>query len=244
MSTFDPAKVFAESTFGDVVRSRRSVRRFTDTPISDEVLHACLDIAMLAPNSSNLQPWQFFVIDSPSMREAVVKCCMSQNAAKTANRLIVCVGRGDTWQQNAKDNITYYPSKPVPKAVQTYYGKLMPFAFTRGALNVLSPVKWAAIQVQRQVKGAAVAPHYTEADVKNWALISTALAAENLMLALRAYGFDSCPMGCFDEEQLSKVLGLNEHQYICMVIGAGERAEDGIYSEQYRFERERFVVTV
>jgi hypothetical protein len=29
-----------------------------------------------------------------------------------------------------------------------------------------------------------------------------------------------------------------------MVIAAGERDERGIYSEQYRFERERFIVKV
>ena len=64
------------------------------------------------------------------------------------------------------------------------------------------------------------------------------------MLAFRAYGFDSCPMGGFDEIKMKQLLGLNEHQYICMVIAAGERDERGIYSEQYRFARERFIVEV
>ena len=53
---------------------------------------------------------------------------MSQNAAKTANKLIVCVARSDTWRQNAQDNIKFYPVQPVPKAVKDYYGKLIPIA--------------------------------------------------------------------------------------------------------------------
>ena len=62
--------------FTQVVESRRSVRRFTDTPIPDEVMADCLRLAMLAPNSSNLQPWEFYVIDSPDKRKRAVKNCM------------------------------------------------------------------------------------------------------------------------------------------------------------------------
>ncbi|MFW2176869.1 MULTISPECIES: nitroreductase family protein [unclassified Moraxella] len=244
MPTLSPIANPKQVSFHDVVTSRRAVRRFTDTPIPDNVLNACLDMAMLAPSSSNLQPWQFFVIDSKEKRQKANQYCMNQNACRTANRLIVVVARTDTWQQNAKDNINHYPVKPVPKAVKDYYGKLIPVTMTRGAMNVFAPAKWALTQAVRQVKGAMVEPIYNAEDLKNWALVSTSLACQNLMLAFRAYGFDSCPMGGFDEPQMKKLLGLNEHQHICMVIGAGERDERGIYSEQYRFERERFIKTV
>ena len=40
--------------FRKIVESRRSVRRFTDDPVPDAVVEDCLDLAMLAPNSSNL----------------------------------------------------------------------------------------------------------------------------------------------------------------------------------------------
>ena len=68
MSTLTPLADPKQASFYEVVSTRRSVRRFTKTPISDEVLNACLDMAMLAPSSSNLQPWQFFelwLIKSP-----------------------------------------------------------------------------------------------------------------------------------------------------------------------------------
>jgi hypothetical protein len=47
------------ANFKKVVESRRSVRKFTDKKIPAEVLDDCLDLALLAPNSSNLQPWTF-----------------------------------------------------------------------------------------------------------------------------------------------------------------------------------------
>ncbi|ELA08146.1 nitroreductase [Moraxella macacae 0408225] len=240
MKITDPTQV----NFYDVITSRRSVRRFTDTPIPNEVIDACLDMAMLAPNSSNLQPWAFYVIETPHVHQKVVKYCMNQNAARTAKCLIVCVARGDTWRQNSQDNIKYYPVKPVPKAVKNYYGKLMPFGFSLGKFNAFVPAKWALTQAVRQVRGAFIDPMYSQADVKNWALISTSLACQNLMLAFRSFGFDTCPMGGFDEGKLKKLLKLNEHQYVCMVLAVGERDSSGIYSEQYRFDKKRFVIKV
>ena len=53
MSTLTPLADPKQASFYDVVSTRRSVRRFTKTPISDEVLNACLDMAMLATSSSN-----------------------------------------------------------------------------------------------------------------------------------------------------------------------------------------------
>lgn len=70
------------------------------------------------------------------------------------------------------------------------------------------------------------------------------MACENLVLALRAYGFDSCMMEGFDEPMVNKILNLNDQQYPVMVIAAGERAADGVFFPQYRFDRELFVQKV
>ena len=45
--------------FKKVVTSRRSVRKFTDKAIPAEVLDDCLDLALLAPNSSNYSRGHF-----------------------------------------------------------------------------------------------------------------------------------------------------------------------------------------
>ena len=137
--------------FTQVVESRRSVRRFTDTPIPDEVMADCLRLAMLAPNSSNLQPWEFYVIDSPDKRKRAVKNCMNQNAAKTSARLIAVVARTDIWHDHAKQILDEYPDKPVPKKVKDYYTKVVALDFLRGPANVISAAKWSATKVFRQV---------------------------------------------------------------------------------------------
>lgn len=227
--------------FREIIESRRSVRRFTDTPIPDDVLAECLRLAMLAPNSSNLQPWEFYVIDSADSRKRAVKNCMNQNAAKTSARLIAVVARTDIWRDHAQQVLREYPDKPVPKKVKDYYTKVVAVDFLRGPVNAVSAVKWGATQVFRQVKGPIKSPYYTSEDVKNWATNNTALAAENLMLALRAHGFDSCPMGGFDEPAMKKLLRLSNDHHVVMMIGAGERSDKGIYNSQFRFDQDQFV---
>ncbi len=229
--------------FKQVVEQRRSVRIFKDTPIPDEVMNDCLHLAMLAPNSSNLQPWEFYVIESEDKRKQASKICMNQNAAKTANKLVAIVGRTDTWADNAKQILKDYP-KPIPKAVKDYYGKLIPFAFARGKANILSLPKRGLIKAHRKFKGPIKTPVYNYSQVKSWAVNNAYLSAENFMLAMRAYGFDTCAMGGFDEPAMKKLLGLSEHQHIALMVACGERDDKGIYGEQYRFADEQRIFRV
>mgnify|MGYP000296720865 CR=1 FL=1 len=53
------------SYLDECLRSRRSVRKFTDTPVSREEIRNLLEMAILAPSASNLQPWRFVVVDEP-----------------------------------------------------------------------------------------------------------------------------------------------------------------------------------
>lgn len=230
--------------FTEIVESRRSVRRFTDTSIPDDVMRECFRLAMLAPNSSNLQPWEFYVIETPNKRKQANKICMNQNAARTADKLIAIIARTDTWRDHAKKNITEFPDGSAPKKVRDYYKKIVPLDFIRGPAGVVSVAKWGATKAIRQFKGPVKTPCYTYFDIKNWAMYNTALAAENLILAIRAHGFDTCAMGGFDEPALKELLNLNDNQHVVMMIAAGERAEKGIYHSQFRFEYDRFVKEV
>ncbi len=45
------------------ILTRRSIRNFTDDPISAEQLHRIIEAAMHAPSANNRQPWHFVVID-------------------------------------------------------------------------------------------------------------------------------------------------------------------------------------
>lgn len=231
--------------FAQVVESRRSVRRFTEEAIPDEVVERCLDLALLAPTSSNLQCWEFYRVVDPAKKQAVVEACLSQPAAATAAELIVAVARVDTWQRNTQDIDAMLSSSPWawPKTTHTYYRVITRIAYSNGPFGVLGPLKKALISGIGLVRPIPRGPT-NRAEVETWAVKTTALACENLMLAFRAAGYDTCAMEGMDEVRIRKTLGLGRDAIVTMVIGAGRRRPGGIYGPRIRLPRERFIKTV
>lgn len=228
--------------FRKVVMSRRSVRRFDDTPIPDAVLQDCLDMALLAPNSSNLQPWEFHLVKTPALKKELAKACLNQNAARTAQELVVIVARLETWKEHCDMMLDNWPEETVPKVVQSYYGRLAKVYYNQGPLNILGIGKRALAAVTGLKRPVPRGP-FTQADMKVWAAKTVALAAENFMLAMRAHGFDTCPMEGFDAHRVNRMLRLPSDAFVVMVVGCGKRAPDGVYHPRIRFARERFIKT-
>lgn len=55
----------------NAILERRSVRKYTDEPISDADLDAILTAALSAPSGLNLQPWYFVAVKSDEEREVL-----------------------------------------------------------------------------------------------------------------------------------------------------------------------------
>ena len=241
----EPAVGVNADEFEKVVRSRRSVRVFTDEKIPEEVMRHCLDLALLAPNSSNLQPWEFYWVRDEKKKAELARLCLSQPAATTAQELVVCVARLDTWKRNRKLMIEKLEASEdaLPESVLTYYKKVIPLAYGQGPFYLLGPIKKLIGSLVAFTRPLPRGPA-SKADMRVWAHKSTALACENLMLALRASGFDSCPIEGLDPRRIQILLGLPRAAEICMVISAGKRAPNGIYGRQIRSDRSLFVFEI
>ncbi len=57
--------------FAEELSRRRTVRHFSDRPIPDGVLEACLRAAATAPSGANLQPWHFVVVRDPALKHQI-----------------------------------------------------------------------------------------------------------------------------------------------------------------------------
>jgi coenzyme F420-0:L-glutamate ligase/coenzyme F420-1:gamma-L-glutamate ligase len=53
----------------DLVRTRRSIRRYTPQPVDRALIDAALEAARHAPSAHNRQPWRFAVVASPEAKE-------------------------------------------------------------------------------------------------------------------------------------------------------------------------------
>ena len=53
----------------DTIQARKSVRSYTDEPITPEQVETLLRAAMAAPSGKNVQPWRFVVVTQPETKQ-------------------------------------------------------------------------------------------------------------------------------------------------------------------------------
>jgi nitroreductase len=231
--------------FFEVVKERRSVRIFDEKEAFDgAVVRKCLEAAILSPNSSNLQLYQFVrVPESSLLKKELAKLCMGQKAATTARELVVVVTRRDLWKSRAKANYDYiassYEGKPDKKLKQAlgYYGKLIPKLY--GKFPGWSLIK-KLISFSVGLKRPMVR-EVGETEVRISVHKSAALAAMTFMLAMKAEGYDTCPMEGFDSIRVKSLLNLPPASEISMIIGCGKGLPEGIYGERFRVSSEELI---
>jgi nitroreductase len=81
----------------DAVRSRKSVRAFSDRPVEDEKLKLILEAARLAPSASNRQEWRFVVVRDPEIRKKITSAASSTVAfvGKAPVLIVACAESDD-----------------------------------------------------------------------------------------------------------------------------------------------------
>ena len=77
--------------FHQIAEERRTIRAFLPDPVPQEVLDRCLDSALSAASSSNLQHWEYVIIRAPEIRKKAETVCFNQSGPATAPLLIAIV---------------------------------------------------------------------------------------------------------------------------------------------------------
>jgi nitroreductase len=80
--------VAGESKVIDTILNRRSVREFTDRPVSREEINTILNAGHWAPSGLNNQPWRFVVIRNPETIRKLSECTHYSNIVVGAPLLI------------------------------------------------------------------------------------------------------------------------------------------------------------
>ena len=232
--------------FFELVDKRRSVRKFSNETIPKEVIIKALNAAVLAANSSNLQPWEFYWVKNKANKNELIKACFSQNAAKTAQELIVAVSRIDTWKRNRDLILDNYKKKgKLIPLVEKYYNQLIPISYLHdnfGIFGIIKKIISFIVSFIGFYKPVPRGPIFRQ-DVFEIVTKTTALACQNLMMALVAQGYDSCPMEGFDQNRVKRILKLNRNAHIVMVIGVGKGDPKGIYGDRFRID-DKLVIKV
>lgn len=80
------------------ILDRRSIRRFKNQKIDDQIIRQILTAAMYAPSAVNCQPWHFVVIDKREILNQIMEIHPHAGMLQTASHgIVVC---GDTMLQH------------------------------------------------------------------------------------------------------------------------------------------------
>jgi nitroreductase len=226
----------------EIIHYRRSVRNYKPTPIDANKVKHCLELAVLAPNSSNMQLWAFYHVVNPALLKELSVACLSQTSATTANQMVVFVTRQDLFRKRAKEMVTLETNnvrKNSPEQKQTkrvkrwemYYGKIIPFLYARffGLLGIFRFLFVNVVGLFRPITYSV-----TENDVRVVVHKTCALAAQTFMLAMANEGYDSCPMEGFDGRKVKRLLNLPWGSEVNMVVSCGIRDEGGVWGDRMR----------
>jgi nitroreductase len=82
----------------ELVEKRKSIRKFSNRGVSDEIINELIKTAMLAPSGCNLQPWKFAAIRSSEFKQKMrVDKIFYQDFVFNAPVLLICCATPKTY---------------------------------------------------------------------------------------------------------------------------------------------------
>lgn len=124
----------------NLIKSRKSVRKYSDKHIPDEDLRKILEAGRLAPSWMNVQSWKFILIKSQENKDLLSELSCGQAHVKNADALIVCVADLDAWEE-AK--ITHISKPALNPALQGENGILI-----RTLEQVIYPISYMMLEAE------------------------------------------------------------------------------------------------
>ncbi len=201
---------------------RYATKKFDpDKKIPSEAWKLLEQSLVLAPSSFGLQPWRFFVVENPSVREQLLAHSWGQKQVVDASHLVVLA---------IKTNVDA--------------------AYVDHHLARMAEVKGESLEIQQKfgdvVKGFITKPPYP-LDLQEWAARQVYIALAQMMTVAAMIGVDTCPMEGINPAKYDEILGLGESGYRTVVAcPLGYRAADDKYasSPKVRFPTEEVVVYI
>ncbi|WP_368657824.1 nitroreductase family protein [Metabacillus halosaccharovorans] len=204
--------IYNKEAFLQIVQDRRAIRTYDENvKISQEEMSEILTAATKAPSSVNLQPWRFVVIESPEAKAKLAPLAkFNQQQVKTSSAVIAVFA-----DMNNLDYLEEIYSKAVEHGLMPQEVKDQQVPSIR---NLLSAI--------------------TEQANRETILIDSGLVSMQLMLTAKAYGYDTCPIGGYEKDQIAEAFDLDKDRYVpVMLISIGKAVDTGYKSYRMPVEQ-------
>ncbi len=194
--------------FFTVLEERTSTRAYNpEKEITKEELTELLNAAGKAPSAWNLQHWKFLVFHGKDVQQRLLSIAYGQQQVVDASAVIAVLGDLEA-DQNVDDVFG-----PLVKE-----GYMTQDAFDRLAQNVASA-------------------HNNTQYSRDAAICNASLAAMQFMLAAKAKGWDTCPIGGYNAKALVEEFQVSERYLPIMLITLGEASVKGHPSSRMDISR-------
>ncbi|UCZ53775.1 nitroreductase family protein [Bacillus shivajii] len=190
------------------INERHTVRKYEPgITIPEEELNEILKAATLAPSSWNLQHWKFLVIDDQEKKETLLPIAYNQQQIVDSSVTVAILG-----DLEANLNAEGVYQEAVDKG-------FMPEEVKETLVS----------QINKAYEGDTPFP-------RDEAFLNASLAAMNLMLAAKAKGYDTCPMGGFQRAKFIEAFNVPKRYVPVMLLTVGKAAKPAHQSARQPLE--------
>jgi len=168
------------------ITSRRSIRAFLDREVAREDIERILDVAARAPSGTNTQPWKVYVL-----------------TGKARERLVDAIGQVNADPQQAKEHTEEYAY--YPRAwISPYVDRRRKVGWDLYSLLGLTRDNKAGMAAQHarnyRFFDAPVGLIFTiDRIMEQGSWLDYGMFLQNIMVAARARGLDTCPQAAFTQ---------------------------------------------
>jgi nitroreductase len=186
---------------------RYATKQFDPTrTIPDSTWQALEQSLVLAPSAFGLQPWKFWVIRTPKIRQQIQGAAWGQSQVVDASHLVVFAIKQDV---NADD-------------VDAYVDRMA---------EVRQTAKANLQGLENMIKGF-LQTFPSSAEANAWSARQVYIALGFFLSSAALLGVDACPMEGFVPAQVNEILGLSDQGYTAVALcAAGYRAAGDKYAD-------------
>lgn len=181
----------------EAIEARRSVRKYKKKRVPDELLDKVLEAARIAPSTSNTQSWKFKVVTDPGTKALLRKAANNQKFIEQAGVVIACCLDFEAFGDRGRRTLD---------------------------LVLKGAVRPSLEMVLRSVRGDKDKELQPERVVINGTMNVT-IAVDHMTLAAQGLGLGTCWVRAFDQQEVTRILGLPESVSVLCLLTLGYTAE-------------------